>query len=455
MHIDMPSAIREILAQLGRCGHEAFAVGGCVRDALLGREPHDWDICTDAPPEEIKRCFARRHTIDTGIRHGTVTLVWDDAPYEITTYRVDGAYEDNRHPSDVQFVRSIELDLGRRDFTINAMAYNDAQGLIDPYGGQKDLADRVVRCVGAPMQRFMEDGLRILRGIRFATTLAFSVEAETARAIHESKALLHNISAERIAVELNGIVCGIRPSEMLLTFSDVFCTIIPELEPCIGFLQRNPHHHLPVWEHICLCVDNISGSNDAVLGLAALFHDIGKPARFVCGDDGIGHFYGHAEVSAQMADGILRRLQYDNETRERVVTLVRHHDAPIAPTGKSVRRWLNRLGPDALRQLLMLQRADALAQARPTDKPANIAAVEKVMEAVLAGKECFTMRDLRITGRDVCDLGVSQGPEVGAVLQTLLDEVIDGELGNEADALRARARALIADAAAQDREAPR
>ncbi len=441
MHITIPSDVKRLLDALSQAGRRSFVVGGCVRDALLGRPIHDWDICTAATPDEGKAIFAGYRVLDTGSRHGTITVRIGSSQYEITTFRRDGAYSDNRRPDSVSFVNDVETDLGRRDFTINAMAYSPQEGLIDPYGGEADLRRGQICCVGDADTRFCEDGLRILRALRFAATLDFTIAAETADSIHRNKSLLANIASERCAAELNKLLLGGNVKYVLLTYADVMTQLIPEIGPCVGFDQRNRHHYLPVWEHMVETVD--AAPKTLVLRLAMLLHDIGKPACFVCGDDGIGHYYGHPEVSARMAADILHRLRYDNATVEQVQTLVRYHDAEIAATGKSVRRWMHKIGPDTFRNLLAVKRADALAHVNPQKALDTIRRVQAIMDDVLASRECFSLRDMAVTGDDVAALGVPQGPAIGAVLDKLLQMVIDGAIANDRAALLDAAKAMI------------
>jgi len=432
MHkIRVPKGARAIVMALRYDHHEAYVVGGCVRDSLLGIEPKDWDICTSAVPSQILYSFRDKRVIETGIKHGTVTIVMDDGQYEVTTFRVDGDYSDNRHPDSVKFVESIYEDLSRRDFTINAMAYNSA-GLIDPFHGREDLERGVISCVGDPDARFEEDALRILRAMRFASVYGFTIDEKTSRSIHKNKDRLLNIAAERIQTELCKMLCGKGILNILLEYSDVMATIIPELKPCIGFDQNNKFHEYTVYDHIAHAVANYNGTDIAVK-VALLLHDIGKPCCYTEDYNG-GHFYGHGTFSHDLAETALSRLRFDNKTKHDVLELVLHHDAIIEPTPKTVRRWLNKVGEEQFMRLLDIRMADILAHRKDTQE----SRVEKCISiGVLASEiieqnQCFKMKDLAINGHDIMTLrGVKEGKEVGCILNEVLDAVISGELKND------------------------
>lgn len=343
--INMPVGAKRIIENLTKHGFEAYVVGGCVRDSLLGYSPKDWDICTSATPEVIKELHNR--TIDTGLKHGTVSVVESDGIYEVTTFRVDGVYSDNRRPDTVEFVTDLKMDLSRRDFTINAMAYNDEAGIIDYYGGLSDLAEHKIKCVGSAGDRFDEDALRILRAIRFSSVYGFSVEHDTSKAIHDKAALLQNIASERIRSELcKTIVFGQRTADVLLEYSDVVSIIIPEIEPCIGFVQNNRFHKYDVYEHMVRAMEAYAG-HDLSVKFALLIHDIGKPLCYTEDENG-GHFYGHSVPSHDIAEQVVDRLKFDNKTKDEVLELVLYHDSAIEPTAKTVKRWLNRIGAERL-----------------------------------------------------------------------------------------------------------
>ncbi len=433
MRINLPPSVEQIIDMLAQAGYAAYAVGGCVRDALLEKIPHDWDICTAATPDEMKQVFSEYRVLDTGLQHGTLTVLLDNDQYEITTFRVDGAYSDGRRPDSVAFVTNVEADLGRRDFTVNAMAYNPRFGLIDPFGGQQDLLGNIIRCVGDPDARFHEDGLRIMRAIRFASVLGFGIQRDTGNSIHRNKALLDRIAKERIHVELSKLLMGDGAKDMLLAYSDVLSQIIPQVGTCIEFEQNNPHHKFPVWEHTAEAVS--CAPKDLVVRLTMLLHDIGKPESFTADDAGTGHFYGHADIGAEMAKLILRNLKYDNDTIKSVASLVQHHDVFIAPTARSVRRWLNKLGNQRFAQLLEVKRADAKAQANPEEKLAAIDILEEKFQEVMEQQQCFTFKDLAVDGHDIMELGIAQGHQVGEALRFALDQVMEDRVPNEKGAI--------------------
>ena len=441
--IEIPAHALTVVERLERYGYEAYVVGGCVRDSLMGRYPKDWDVCTNALPEEVLRVFKRFHVIKTGLQHGTVTVMVDKQPVEVTTFRIDGNYTDNRHPDSVNFVSRVEEDLARRDFTINAMAYNPARGLVDAFGGQEDLQARVIRCVGEPDARFNEDGLRILRALRFAARYDFGIETETAFSMHRNRHLLENVSVERIFTELKGILAGEGVLGMMQAFPDIFSIIIPELAPAVGFEQHNPHHCYDVWTHTAHAVQ--AAPADEVLRLALLLHDIAKPATFTMGEDGKGHFYGHGEKGAEMARDIMLHLKSDTATLQTVVTLVREHDSMLPTTAPGMRRLIGRMGVETIRQLMEVKQADMAAQStheRP-QKQATLREARLLLEDVLDEAPAFTVSDLKVNGRDLMELGVRPGPAMGDILKTLLTEVQDELLPHTREAQLARAKELL------------
>lgn len=425
-----------LVSGLRKAGYEAYVVGGCVRDSLLEKEPHDWDICTSATPDEVKQVFEGSVTYDTGVKHGTITVLSADGkPYEVTTFRVDGTYSDNRHPDSVEFVTSIQKDLSRRDFTINAMAYND-DGLVDFFGGRKDLDAKLIRCVGNADERFQEDALRVLRALRFASTYGFSIEPETAAAVHRNAPLLGNIAAERIRDELCKMLFGKWVLDILLEYSDVIATVIPEIRPCIGFDQNNRYHQYTVYDHIAHAVANYKG-NDLSVKVALLLHDIGKPQCYTEDERG-GHFHGHGVPSRDIAEVVVDRLRFDNKTKQEVLDLVLYHDSVIEPQPKVVRRWLNKIGEKGFRQLLNVRMADILAHAEGTQESRieRCLALDRILEEVIANEQCFSMKDLAVNGEDIMRAtGLPQGKAVGDTLRYLLDCVISGELENLSGAL--------------------
>lgn len=432
MRNKIPVGAKHIIYTLESHGHHAYLVGGCVRDLLMGRQPHDWDICTSATPDEMKKCFVNWKLIETGLKHGTITVWLKNESFEVTTFRVDGHYTDGRRPDDVQFTKSLIRDLLRRDFTINAIAMSADGTICDPLDGQLDIKNRVIRCVNNPRERFDEDGLRIMRAMRFSSVLGFNIEPNTAASIHDCVGNLEHIASERINTELCKMLTGDGVLDVLLDYSDVISFIIPELKSCIGFDQKNKYHQYTVYDHIAHAVAN-DDSNDLIVKIALLLHDIAKPRCFTLGEDGYGHFYGHPPVCAALADDMLRRLKFDNDTREKVVQLIEYHDANVVPSEKHVRRWLNKIGEEQFRRLLSIKIADGSAHNPDNlgDRIDKIYAVREVLSEVLSKRQCFTMKDLEVNGRDMMMLGIPEGPEVGAMLHKLMDLVLDGEAPNE------------------------
>ena len=429
----LPAQVRDTLNCLHRAGHEAWIVGGCVRDLLLGRTPTDYDITTSALPGQTQAVFRDRRVLETGIRHGTVTLLAEGMPLEITTYRVDGTYSDARHPDGVTFTASLREDAARRDFTINAMAYAPGLGLRDYFGGQADLSRRLIRAVGDPDQRFREDALRVLRAIRFAAVLGFDLEEETAGAARRQAAGLEKVSAERVFQELSKLLCGPKAGQVLLAYPDILGQVIPELLPMVGFDQHSRHHCYDVYTHTAVAVDHVPPRLG--LRLAMLLHDIGKPDTFSLGEDGQGHFYGHHRRSVELAEEILRRLRAPKKLREEVVTLVRYHDAPIEEDPARLRRWLHKLGPERFFALLDIQRGDAAGQGLAyCTRFQRADRLESLARGRLALAPCMTWAGLAVNGRDLLALGY-RGPALGRALQGLLEEVLAGRLPNEKSAL--------------------
>lgn len=444
LKIEIPSGANEIIHSLQNNGYEAFLVGGCVRDSILGRSIHDYDITTSATPDEMMKVFKDKRIIETGLQHGTITIVINGEGYEVTTYRIDGNYSDSRRPDSVTFTRSLEEDLKRRDFTINAMAYNDEAGLIDPFNGMEDIKYHKIQCIGKPEDRFAEDALRILRAIRFASQLSFVLEPNTDYILHKMYQNLENISVERI----NGEFCKIAASSnfcvQMVLYSDVLSLFIPEIKDMFGFQQNNPYHIYDVWNHTvhavqayeCDCEPDLN-PRDLITSLAVFFHDIGKPHCYQDGEDGIRHFKGHGRVSADMTDKIMKRLRFDNDTREKVVELVYYHDATFEVGKKYVKRWLNKIGEEQFRRLLNVRRADIKAQADMNQETRlqKIDNIGYVLEEVLQDDECFSLKDLAVNGKDLITIGYKPGKEIGEVLNNLLDSVISGEYINEKEKL--------------------
>ena len=437
----LDASAQYVLDRLRGAGYPAWAVGGCVRDCLLGSEPADWDVCTAALPEQTAALFER--VALTGEKHGTVTALLD-RPIEITTLRTEGAYLDRRRPSGVSFTDDIRADLARRDFTINAMAWSPEDGLVDPFGGRDDLAAGVLRCVGEPAARFSEDALRILRALRFISRLGLTVEPETDRAMRECAHYLGEISVERVYSELLGILRGGHVCAALLGFPDVVSAAVPELAPMVGFEQHSRHHIYDVWEHTVRTVA-AAPESETTVRLALLLHDMGKPAMFYLDETGHGRFRGHGAAGAEMAEACLRRLKTDRETRETVTLLVKIHDEPLPDTEAGMRRMLAKLGEKTLRMLIEVKRADAVARA-PDSAESRLGWLsegEALFERVLAEKPCLTVAELETGGAELMELGIPRGPEIGRLLEALLGEVIDGKLENSREALLKRARELI------------
>lgn len=430
-----PKHIHTVLDLLGGAGYEACPVGGCVRDTLLGKTPADWDVCTNARPEETAAVFSGFHCIDTGAKHGTITVVIDRRPVEITTYRTEQGYADNRHPDAVSFVSSLEEDLSRRDFSINAMAFRPDGTVVDLFGGQDDLQAGLIRAVGDPESRFREDALRILRGLRFASRLNFTIAPETARAMETCRELLHNIAPERIFTELKGILTGPGAGRMLLAFPRIFFTVLPELRPMEGFGQKSPYHIHDVWTHTAAAVE--AAPAEPALRLAMLLHDSGKPETFSVDERGIGHFYGHAKAGMALADKILRRLRCDNATRELVLRLIEYHDMRPPQEKKTARRLLIKLGEDDARRLIACWKADSADRAGDVQEEHRvyIAATEALLEEILREESCFSLKDLAVNGGDILALGVEKGPEVGRILEKLFRLVTEEDYPNERTAL--------------------
>lgn len=442
MTMDMPKNVDTAINLLQSAGFEAYAVGGCVRDSLLGKTPNDWDITTSAKPEDMKSVFADFHCIDTGIKHGTVTVVIDGEPLEITTFRLDGEYEDNRHPKSVTFTSNLGADLGRRDFTVNAMAYSKMTGTVDLFGGQNDLKNKIIRCVGDPDRRFNEDALRILRALRFASALDFEIEEKTAQSLLKNRALLGNISEERIAKELLKLVCGKGAKRILTDFAPVLFEILPELQPMYKNSHDNPHHCYDIYEHTLIAVESIDP--EPTLRFAMLLHDCGKPAVKKFDENGVAHFYGHQRISAEISAQILARLKVSNKFRDEILFLVSNHDRwELYENTEKMPRYLSKFGLDGVLKLLKVMRADVLAQSPEYRyRLDQIADAEEIAKNLAEQKPCLSLRELQINGRTLMDIGIPQGRKLGAVLAQLLDEVIDGVTKNTQEALTTRAREI-------------
>lgn len=438
----LPIYVSKALECLEHAGHEAYVVGGCVRDTLLGVVPTDFDITTSATPDEIKAVFASERTIDFGIKHGTVGIVFAEGTVEITTFRLDGEYRDARHPSCVSFTTSLEEDLMRRDFTINAMAYSPKRGLVDPFGGQADLRRRLIRCVGNPQKRFSEDALRIMRALRFSSALGFEIEEETKTAAIEMRGGLKSIANERISAEFLKTLCGKNVRPVIMEMIDVIGTFIPDALCMKGFSQRNPHHIYDVLEHTAVALENIEPNPE--YRLAVFLHDIGKPKTFSLDSNGVGHFKGHAKESHKIATEVLARLRLERSLVTRVLLLVEWHDLWIEPQKKCVKRVLTRLTPDGLKALLAVKRADNLAQHPDYHNRLSVYdQIEKIAEEIIEEDACFMLKDLAINGDDLLSLGFSPGRRIGEALTLLLDGVIEERFANEREVLLEEAKKLI------------
>lgn len=426
MRIPMPEKAKYIIDTIMAAGFEAYVVGGCVRDSILGREPGDWDITTSARPEQVKALF--RRTIDTGIQHGTVTVMLDKEGFEVTTYRIDGKYEDSRHPKEVTFTPNLVEDLKRRDFTINAMAYNETSGLIDIFGGMEDIEKKVIRCVGDAKERFTEDALRMMRAIRFSAQLGYDIEQETKDAITELAPTLRNISAERIQVELVKLLTSNHPDYLRIAYdTGVTKVILPEFDAMMETEQNHPHHMYGVGEHTLRALKEVPA--DKALRLAMLFHDIGKPVTLQVDEDGITHFHGHAQEGAEMTRGILRRLRFDNDTIYTVTKIVLYHDYgnSVEPDLRIVRRAVNKIGEDIYPLLYPIKKADMLAQSmyQRQEKMERLEKWQALYQEMLAKKQCVSLKTLALTGSDLIAEGMQPGKEIGETLQRLLQLVIE------------------------------
>ncbi|NBJ91091.1 CCA tRNA nucleotidyltransferase [Parablautia muri] len=435
MMIQLPEKVRRIINTIMEAGYEAYAVGGCIRDSILGREPDDWDITTSATPGQVKELFS--HTIDTGIQHGTVTVMLEREGFEVTTYRIDGKYEDGRHPKEVTFTPSLLEDLKRRDFTINAMAYNDEAGLVDVFGGEDDIKRKVIRCVGEPKERFGEDALRMMRAVRFSGQLGYEIEVNTSKAIRELNHNLIQVSAERIQMELVKLAMSPHPENLRLAYeTGITQVILPEFDVCMKTEQKNPHHCYTVGEHILKSMEEIKP--EKMLRLAMLFHDIGKPKTLTLDEKGVHHFHGHPAVSAKMARGILKRLKFDNQTIYFVTNLVKYHDYNIKPEPMYVRRAIMKIGEDIFPLLFEVKAADLRAQSTymRREKEEKLKNVYEVYQQIISERQCVSIKDLAVTGKDLMEeAGMQAGPELGKMLNRLLDFVVEDPSRNEREIL--------------------
>ena len=434
MKILIPNDVNYILKQLNKAGFEAYAVGGCIRDSILGRDPDDWDITTSAKPEQVKELFAK--TIDTGIQHGTVTVMRNHVGYEVTTYRIDGEYEDSRHPKEVIFTSDLLEDLKRRDFTINAMAYNEETGLVDAFGGIQDIENKMIRCVGNPVCRFEEDALRMMRAVRFSAQLGYEIEEETQKAIKILAPNLKNISAERIQVEMVKLLVSGHPDYLNKAYELGMTKIFfPELDKAMETVQKNPHHIYTVGEHMLHSLKFVE--NHKVLRLTMILHDIAKPETITEDEKGIHHFYGHCEKGEEMARKILRRLRFDNDTIGKVCRLIKYHDQKLSVKPEKLRKSIVEIGPEIFPLLLKVKQADMLAQSeyRREEKQQEIDNICKVYQQILERQDCLSLKELKVSGKDLIEQGIKPGKELGEMLQKLLNLVLEFPEKNEKEIL--------------------
>ncbi|MCR1841461.1 CCA tRNA nucleotidyltransferase [Murimonas intestini] len=441
LKIDLPEHVQAIIGKLEEAGYEAYAVGGCVRDSLIGRIPGDWDITTSAKPGEVKALFAR--TVDTGIQHGTVTVLMDKMGYEVTTYRVDGEYEDGRHPREVEFTASLLEDLKRRDFTINAMAYNDRCGIVDIFGGRQDLKDKIIRCVGDAMERFSEDALRILRAVRFSAQLGCTIAESTRQAVSSLAGNLKHISAERIQAELVKLLLSDNPQYLKDAWElGITAVILPEFDAIMKQEQNTPHHCFNVGGHTLKAMELVKP--DKVLRLTMLFHDMGKPLVHSSDEEGRDRFYGHPDVSEEIAGRVMRRLRFDNDTIGKVCRLVKYHDTHPVLKPANVRRLVHKVGNELFLSLLLVQEADIRAQStyKREEKLEALLKLKEIYQDILRDSDCLSLKDLKITGKDLIGDGMAPGRELGQVLQGLLDDVLSEPEHNTKEYLLDAARKL-------------
>ena len=424
----IPNSVLELINKLEEAGFETWVVGGCVRDHLMGNVPHDYDCCTAADPEAMQALFADRQLVLAGLKHGTVGVVTEAGVVEITTFRTEGGYLDSRHPDWVKFVRDVKEDLARRDFTVNAMAYSPRRGLCDPFGGQADLKNGLLRAVGDPVLRFREDALRILRGLRFAARFGFQIEEATRTAMHTEIAGLDTLARERVLTELEGFLLAATARD-ILDGAELLCRIIPELAPQLGFDQKNPHHEHDIFTHTAMVVER--APKEPILRMAALLHDLGKPATFSLDEKGVGHFYGHAGLGAKMAEDILRRLKCSNALRDEVTWLIAHHMDRFPCEEKSARRCLSKHGLPRMERLTRLQMADFGGKVDDGDLDEWL----RLLREVDAREGALTLKTLAVKGQDLIGLGIAPGKQVGELLNRLLSMVLAGELPNQREAL--------------------
>lgn len=431
----LPEDVKVILDKLYQEGYEGYVVGGCVRDTLLGKKPKDWDICTNAKPNDILRVFKGYPIIPTGLKHGTVTVMVHNVGYEITTYRIDGEYSDGRHPDSVTFTSNLAEDLARRDFTINAMAYSEIEGIVDLYGGVKDLQKGLIRCVGKPLDRFDEDALRIMRAMRFASVLNFYIDEKTSNAMFTLYKNLDKIAKERINVELSKLLLGKGRYRIMKKYTDILSYVIPEIKPMIGFEQNSIWHNSDVWGHTLKVVKYVD-NNDLNTSLAALLHDIGKPDTYT-EVEGVGHFYGHYKRSVEIAENVLKELKFSNDIIDEVLKLIEYHDLEVGLNNKFIRRMMNKLSEPTLRKLIVLKHADILGQSQyqRTNRLQELKDFEELLNNFKTEEECFSLKQLQLNGKDLISLGYKPSKDMGIILNRVLEKVVEEELPNEKEEL--------------------
>ncbi len=443
MVINIPSQVNRAIEILSNSGYSAYIVGGAVRNIIMDIPVNDWDITTSALPDEILELFGDYRTIETGIKHGTVTVIIDGIPLEITTFRIEKGYSDNRHPDKVDFTDRVEDDLSRRDFTVNAVAYSPQKGFVDPFGGCEDIKEKIIRCVGTPDTRFGEDALRILRALRFASVLGFEIDTETAESVHKNKHLLKNISVERIFVELSKLLCGKKAGDILREYKDVIFFILPELEPMNNCIQNHERHIYDVWNHTVRTIESIPPEPE--LRFAMLFHDSGKPYCKTTDENGTDHFYSHSKISKKIASDTLSRLKTSNKFMDAVGNLVEYHSfTPDKISKKTFKKYIANLGIETFEKLFLIREADILAQ-NPKFHAENLEQNEigkKVLEEIKSDESCFKISDLAVNGKKLADIGIPPSPAMGKIMKTLLDEVMDEKLPNDESALTERAKQL-------------
>ena len=441
MNYRLPSQVNIAIKLLEKSGFEAYAVGGCVRDTVMEKEPHDFDITTSAYPEEMKEIFKSFRVIETGIKHGTLTVIIDGMPLEITTYRIDGEYQDNRHPENVSFSRNLKDDLSRRDFTVNTLCFNEKDGLVDLFGGVDDIHNKIIRCVGEPDKRFNEDALRIIRALRFSSVLSFEIEEKTAQSILRNKELLNNIAVERIREEFTKLICGKNAFDIIMKYHGVLEQFIPELSPLCGCEQNTNYHLYDVLEHTARALANIE--NDRILRLVMFFHDIAKPLCKTTDLNGFDHFKGHAALGEIMTRDILKRLKFDNATVNRVSRLVGLHSERTPKDKTEAKLMLCETGVEDYKAFMKIRKADCLAKANPHSHDEKLKNMQSFLDEIEKNGECYSLSELNINGNDLKELGFKNGKKMSVVLRALLMEVIEEEIPNENEALRQRASEML------------